>query len=838
MNKFKTLTVGAVLVAASFSALSAPLATRHAKLLSVKQVVRFDGSVGTNASIVQPTAQSNATGIVVVTNQFGASPLASADIATFDGVSVERYNYTAFWQAMERLQICENAIAAQDEVVTSNPTTGIFAKYLSQVDPPSAKKSANMALAHYPTSAGSTYASIPACNTGSIDTYLLGAAKTRANVSNYAVDSPEAVDYVTSKHWLQDEDKALNLKRAVAQYLFDKNLEFAWVDVEFDYEHTSANPVNRRVSMSFQINRGDDYVNPIVANRTKGGYVGSKIVLAPGASPGDVTASTRNNTINIKYSAYSQYPDIGPGTGSNVNMLQLSAETTGAGLNRDGVLSWQVTPDPTNPSTISSRICSGIPTTDGFACIPTAGKAFLSSGAYDPTFKRVSPDEIAGSPYTIENLSALQDESGIKCLVTGEGKSNCRIDKHNASTLMQYGAAYRGTLEYAGRWEIELAAGTKPEIEEISRAAIFDVCYGVQFENNLDITHWVRRPFWKAELSWQDSGAEYTILERKYIVENVKLQRPSHYATYPLPANGYNLVGDGTQDNLRSTATVATASTEANHYSAVKAGSYDPSGLGLPDNEGAIIMNPFVTTLTSGGTLANVIPRNWSLYRAVPGVAANQTYAAHMKGTPPYKQAAYGASNALPKSWLARGNTALTRDADFQCVDQNEFILGTYTVKQENYVPFLGSYGGFPLDPYVPTGSTYFPGSVQAHKKGTRTTGSMAGAPGTAMVAPPDPCEISYVLWSNVTWHIVSAGPLPDPMFVPPIACVPPSPSVPGWTPPPPAVCSAPLNYYTKTVIIDDAEPIELVDVLDTCRETCELGDSVKLCVRPWQRFP
>lgn len=835
MNTFKKLALCAALVGMSISfATAAPNSTRHGKLLSVKQFVNAKGDVVTTASLVTPTAQSNGTGLVIVTNRFGAAPVAGDVTALFStpAVAVPRFKYEDFWPAMLALQKCENAIAGVDTAGSLDPNSGEYSWYNRQKQPSSAKTLANMVMAGYPTAASS---SLSECAAGGLPApMLLAAAKTRESVANYNKDSPEALDFVTSKYWIGEKDSAKALKVEVVKYLQANEIEFAWVDVEFEYKHETAEPVDRRMSLSFQINYGDKFDDP--ATKTKGSYIGSQLVLPPDVDLSLISGTGRNNKIEIEYTAYSQYPDFGPGSGSIINTVQLKAATLAAGINRNGTLSWKVTPGP-EPSTISPDICGGIPTTDGVACTPSEGRIILTSGTYDPNFKSVSSEEIVGGPYTIENKEPFDDESGIECFVKGTGSERCRLDRHNASTLMQYGGAGTGTLKYTGRWEAEFeGGGAKPKIEEMSRGGVFDVCYGVELQNSLRVYYWVRRPYWEVNLYWQNNaGIDYQVVSHKYIVENVELQRPANYSTYPLPENNYNLTGTGSNANVRSNANIATVTERPNNYAAIKAGSYDPPGLNLPDNEGAMIMNPLVTRLTSGGGLSNIIPENWMVYRELPGVSAVTTYAAHMIGSPIYKQGSYGASRALPGGWLGRGNTALARDAEFNCHDQNESVIVPYKNAEIAHQPMTVAWWGAPPDPFVPSTGSY-PGTTTAHKKGTRPDATASGDPGDALV--PDPCEISFVRWEDVKYtREPMIGPLPDSRFVPPASCTPPDPVDPKWVSPPASVCVAPLNEYRKYITINEATKLTYTRGWDSCHEYCELAGPVKQCPRPWPRF-
>ena len=114
MNKFQNLAIGFTIIAASIaSAVAAPSATRHSKLMSIKQRVMIDsGESRTSASLVSPTAHSSRAGLVTLTNAFAAIPLAGEDVDRFHAARVPRFNYDAFWVTMTQMQACEDQLAA------------------------------------------------------------------------------------------------------------------------------------------------------------------------------------------------------------------------------------------------------------------------------------------------------------------------------------------------------------------------------------------------------------------------------------------------------------------------------------------------------------------------------------------------------------------------------------------------------------------------------------------------------------------------------------------------------------------------------------------------------
>ena len=832
MNKFQKLAIGFTIIAASIaSAVAAPSATRHSKLLSIKQRVMIDtGESRTAASLVSPTAHSSRAGLVTLTNAFAAIPLAGEDVDKFHAARVPRFNYEAFWVTMNQMQACEDQLAANAAAATaSSGDSGEYNWYVLQAEPKSAKTYANMLMANIPSSASNvpaqfTSGGMTACNNGGNPATFAAAATVREGVNNYALDSPEVIDYVTSQFWIRNSDMAKPLKQAVLEYLRQKEIEFAWVDVEFEYNHTTAAPLKRRVSLSFQISRSDDFTS---TNQTRGSYLGSQLVLAPDVTPADASANVRTNHIDIKYTAYSQYPDFTIGSAQNNTFLK-NALTSGS-FNQNGVMSWKV--EQRGSGAISSRICAGIST-----CSPTQGEFRTTTGAYDPDFMRAGHNENPSAPYSLDNPNPLDDISGIKCLVKGTGSQRCRLDKHNASSLMQYSNSITGTLDYLGRWEAAFESNP-PLIEETGRNGIFDVCYGVEFQNSLRVNYWVRRPHWKVNLQWQQSGSiDYQIEVQKYEFEGIALPDPVTYTTWAQGVSDHNLTGTTDNNNVRSNGTPTTPQNGlATNYSSVNMVGLDPQNFGMPDREGAIIMNPFVTKVAPNGMLYNGLPNNWLMYRPINGLLPEETLISRMRGSPIHKAAGIGASNALPRGWLGRGNQATTRITDFQCEDQNEPQVYAIRGAEQGVPASTGAYG-VPPDPIIPGGGTPFAGTTRGHKSATRADSTQAGEVGSGYTF--DPCQISYVPWSNVDYTIVTTGPLPDPAFIPPASCS--AVAAPGDPPlpPPGPECDAPLNYYTKHVVINRAQDLTFISgIQPACNEACDLNGNIKLCQRPYARF-
>lgn len=831
MNKFQKLAIGFAVIAATLaSAVAAPSATRHTKLLSIKQRVMINsGESRTSASLVSPTAHSRA-GIVLLTNTFAAVPLPANEVAKFQAAAIQRFPYETFWSAMNQLQTCENDLSNNADAYTyptyGGVSDGEFNSYIYQQPPVATKIYANQIIANYPSPAGSIppqYQSptgIPAsCTNGGNPAAYAAAAAVRASVGNYTLDSPEALDYVTSQFWIKSSGAANSLKAAVVKYLRENEIDYAWVDVEFEYEHKSAEPSARRISMSFQINRSD-------GPTTRGSYIGSQVVLSPDVTPAQSSVTVRTNNIDIKYSAYSQYPDF---TIKNPdNLTYLKGLMSSKGLNDNGVLSWKI--QQNGASAISPRICQGISD-----CTLTEGKFKTTSGAYDPDFARAGFGQIPNAPYTLEHPGPITDISGIKCLVKGIGSTQCRVDKHNVSTLMQYSNAIKGTLDYIGRWEVDFTV-QPPTFEEQGRAGVFDVCHGVELQNTITTNYWVKRPRWKLNLFWDAGTVAYDFAEPpKYEFENIaQLPKPVTYTTYPMARNNYNLVGnevspDNRANNAPSTPTNAQY---PNNYAAVNLVAYDPQTFGLPDREGAMMVNPFVSSVSSAGILFNSLPNNWILYRPIGTYSEEETVAARMRPlSNKYKAAdVTQISNSLPRLWLQRGNNPQVRTADFNCKDQNEPAY--YALYNRQMAPPPGAAGySPPPDPIIPSGDTPYSGTVSGHKTGTRGSVGSPGDVGTGVTS--DPCQLSYVLWSTITYRFPRAGPLPDPAFVAPPACSAPPPAV-----PPTSGCSAPLNWYT--VSVETSQPVDLtfINVNEkACEERCEIGGTVNRCTRPYQRF-
>lgn len=835
MNKLQKLAIGFTIITASLvSAFAAPSATRHNKLLSIKQRVMIDtGESRTSASLVSPTAHSTRSGLVTLTNTFAAIPLSAVDVAKFQISRVPRFNYEAFWINMDALQACENqlsnnAAAYNAASYGSSPYTsdsGEYASYVYQAPPPAPGAYADGMLGggYSATALPPQYATgdITACTTGVDSAVYAAAIRVRQAVGNYARDSQEVLDYVTSQIWIKESGAANSLKAAVVQYLRENEIEHAWVDIEFEYLHQDE-PKKRRVSMSFQINRADEPT-------TRGSYMGSQLILAPDASIAEATMNVRSNTIEIKYTAYSQYPDFT--INSNANSAYLNQKLVGK-YNPNGLLSWNIT--KIGASAISSRLCSNITT-----CTETTGQFKATSGAYDPTFMRVGGSIDPNVPYTLENIGAISDLSGINCLVTGRGNANCRLEKHNVATLMQYSNAISGTLDYLGRWEVDFDRN-KPTFEEHSRAGVFDVCYGVEFKNQASTRYWVRRPYWKLKLYWQPSGVQYQQAqapEYDYF-EIAKLPDPVTYTTYPTPRNNYNLVGSGNDNNTRANQISAQSSeTAASNYAAVNLSLYDPQTFGLPDREGAIMINPFVSSVTSTGVLYNGAANNWMIYRPFLDITPEMTVASRMTGEPIYKKAAITASNALPTGWLARnGNKAEQRTADFNCVDQNEPRIRQYLGLYSAIPPTVTRRGSPPDEPIRPSGDRIFENSLHGHKSGTRPDVNSFIQVGTGATA--DPCQISYVSWSDVISNVVAEGPLRDPDWTAPPICSTTVGTGADAKPYPGLECIHPVNYYTKRINVTNAQNLTYVNSIEpACNEECTVGGNVKLCPRPYNRF-
>ena len=840
MKKFQTLAIGLTIIAAFLSsAVAAPSSTRHSKLLSIKQRVMINtGESRTSASLVSPTAHSSNGGVVVLTNNFAAVPLPDTAVKKFQDAGIPRFNYEAFWAAIDKVQACEDELANNAASYVSPHSSyddgNSFAWFIQQQQLTSARTYANQIMAGYPSASSflpqqyqSPTGSTVACNNGGNPAALKAAAVVRQSVSNYSLDSPEALEYVTSQFWIKDSGAANPLKAAVIQYLRENEIDFAWVDVEFEYPHTSAAPTNRRIAMSFQINRADDLT-------TRGSYLGSQLILAPGLPDADSLMSVRANRIDIKYSAYSQYPDFTINSSNNTAYLQ-QLQTAG-GFNPNGVLSWNITQK--GNSAISSRICSGINN-----CSPTTAQFKSTSGAYDPDFARAGFDSIPNAPYTLENPGPIEDLSGITCLVKGVGSPRCRLEKHNVATLMQYANAIDGTLDYLGRWEVDFsgkAPGQTPTFEEQGRRGVFDVCYGVELQNTITANYWVRRPRWKLNLYWQASGVDYQFAEApKYEFESIaRLPDPITYTTYPTAKNNFNLLGSEQDSDIRANNTPevsagTTDSSSATNYAAINLGGYDPQTFGLPDREGALMINPFVSSVSSTGTLYNGLADNWMIYRPIGSLAPEDTVVASMRGNPIYKKADVSTpSNALPRGWLARGNLPLVRKADFNCVDQNEPAVRALIDSSRGTPAPTQQYFSPPPDPIIPIGTTAFAGTVSGHKVNTRPNVSVPGEAGSGLTA--DPCQLSYVPWSNVNYAIIPAGPLPDPAFFPPAICA----TLVNEKPYSGSECIPPLNFFTKTVQINRVDDLVVIAAEQkACNETCELGGAIKLCPRPYQRF-
>lgn len=835
MNTIQKAAVCLTIIAASLtSAIAAPSATRHGKLLSIKQRVMINtGESRTSASLVSPTAHSNKSGLVALTNSFAAVPLPEVEVNKFQAAHIPRFNYESFWTTMAQLQACENQLAANSDSynLSYNDNGDEYRWYRHRREPTSPKTYANMLMANYPVLPGGLpvqYSSgdLTACQNGGNTAPFVPAAMVREAVSNYAVDSPEVLDYVTSQYWIKTSNQAAPLKAAVVQYLRENEIDFAWVDVEFEYNHVTATPNNRRVSMSFQISRADEPT-------TRGSYLGSQLVLAPDVTPLDAASSVRANHIDIKYTAFTQYPDFT--INSSTNNQYMSGLVSSGGFNANGVLSWLVTQK--GASAISPRLCSNISN-----CGPTSGSFKSTSGAYDPSFMRSGYNEDPSAPYTLDNPNPLDDMSGIKCLITGRGSQRCHMDKHNVSSLMQYSNSVSGTLDYLGRWEVALQAHP-PLIEEVARAGIFDVCAGVEFQNSINVEYWVRRPHWKMNLSWQSSGVDYQVVEQKFEFEQIaKLPDPVRYTTWATSENNYNLTGSVNEPSVRANQMPSTPDGgNASNYASVNLIGYDPQSFGMPDREGAIVINPFVSLVAPNGLLYNAEPNNWLMYRPIGSLTVDDTLAPYMKGNPIYKKATLGTSKALPRRWLGRGGNPLVRTTDFQCDDQNEPMLDAYIQSAAGVPSPTHAYDAPPADPVLPLGDVPFAGTVGAHKANTRPDANSSGAVGSGYTF--DPCQISYVPWRNVQSEIITTGPMPDPYFVPPSTCdfrtPDPDSSDPPPVPPGPE-CFAPINYYTKHVQINRAQDLTYIgQIQPACNEMCEWqGDTrVKLCPRPWARF-
>lgn len=251
------------------------------------------------------------------------------------------------------------------------------------------------------------------------------------------------------------------------------------------------------------------------------------------------------------------------------------------------------------------------------------------------------------------------------------------------------------------------------------------------------------------------------------------------------------------------------------------------------------MINPFVSRVAPNGGLYNAVQNNWLMYRPIGTLTVDDTLARTLKGNPIYKKAAIGASLALPRRWLGRGNDPTVRTTDFQCDDQNEPMLNGYINASVGIPSPTHAYDAPPADPYVPTGDIPFAGTVGAHKSDTRPDASASGDVGSGYTF--DPCQISYVPWSNVQSEIITTGPMPDPYFVPPSSCDFREEDGDGnKLPAPGPECFAPINYYTKHVQINRALDLKYIGrIQPACNEMCEWqGDTrVKLCPRPWQRF-
>lgn len=119
-------------------------------------------------------------------------------------------------------------------------------------------------------------------------------------------------------------------------------------------------------------------------------------------------------------------------------------------------------------------------------------------------------------------------------------------------------------------------------------------------------------------MRWQqNAGIDYQIVEQKWF-SLVELPNYVSYTTWAQGVADNNLTGTTNNYNVRSNGTPTTPENGlATNYNSVNMSvvGLDPQNFGMPDRQGAIIMNPFVTKVAPNGMLYNGLPQQWLMYR-------------------------------------------------------------------------------------------------------------------------------------------------------------------------------------------------------------------------------
>jgi len=854
-----------------------PVTPRHFNSLNIKQTVFSNPRAGhqiavvngvstpylMTASMVAPSLHAGRTGVGFMLNQFGATPFSDASLGGGNPIFtvVQRFDYDAFWNSMAALRACESAIEqAYQEFFFSDSENGwswIFSRVrlFRQEDSGSL---ANRAMASYPTPYNDimTPEIMGACPHD--PSRYLAAAMTRHHTNNQARDSLQALDYVTSHFWIRRQGATHALRQQVLNYINENNIESAWIDLEFEYTATTMNPRipnNRRVTMSFIINRGDVLPRPLGCGQlggvvpsavafcgnpvtgTRGQSLGSALVVPPDLNSATIPQTIRDNRILIRYTALQQYPDFFSPNGSisSANITAVNA-TTPADTNNWGVLSWMIT---RNTGEISGQeICEIVPNVPPHSVCDNVsgnGRVMLRSGIYDPQFEieHELVDPSLPPPVLVIRADPLRDES-FRCLIRGEGQT-CSMDIHNVSSLMQLSNAIEGTLEYTGRWEVD-HVNNPPRIREISRDATFNVCHGVGFHNRLGVTYTVRRPRHIIGLTWNDGGfINFTVLSSGYSTENITLPEETVYTTFPTEQNGFNIIGSFNNNEIRANTSTTFEGINLEHeiinsYMITNVPG-DPSDLGLNPWEGIMIADPFISYLQvdlENNTSRLYLPTSSRLvYRniMIPGEDPENRAEISSQITA-YAPTGISYSNRLPRNFQ-NVQSALARSAEFRCADMNENRLDVLATAQRNAPPpssgFISQQEAL-NHAQIPEG--IHPGSIFAHVTGTRLTYSVAGNPGVANLSTSQPCQVSYLEWRNINAvPTATEYQIPDPNWNAPAICE---------TNPALAICTPPqVSRWSSHLNIISGGPLTYENVRSTCFETCEVGGPVQICDRP-----
>ena len=864
----------AVLAASNLFAATAPISTRHGKVLNIQQLIRLNGTTDSRATVATPTVHGTLSA-KVITGDFAPAPLPAQDTEEFNRLAPPRPDFARYDQLLKAMDDCEadtQGTLSTGPNYTSNAAAencGIdcVGPYQEYTKPPNATQIKNYVL--FAVSEGLVRAdgvtSVPialsSMCTAINSAYPLPmryiASLARSKTVNYRSGEEEMYDLILG-HYLNTYEPRANiynkpssyaLRRSVIDYLIKNNLESAWLDVEYQIMNGG---VKKRISGSYTINRGDKIPDPATLTQggtldpsklTVGQFIGARFTPDP-EDPNSIGDYLYKNKIKVQYAAYGQYADlIAEPTRENLRFLEASMPT---GF-KNGLLSWQVTPAG---SAINPDMCSGIASNAANSCNPTNGNGFVTivKDYYDPEWPTDEQySAVAGRSVRTIAQPGPDHDKGPNCLLTGKNMdgSACGIAKFNIPLLMRHTRSGTGELTYLGRWELvfEDVEVPKSRMQEMSRGAVLNVCGSIMFQNSVRMWYRVRRPMFNYNMRYniEERRVDYTGTGGSWVVTDVALPRPIDYSTV---WTGYNMLGqapagemyqgNGSHPRVRDTSVpyqFVDGVPYRTNYEGVKL-SNDPSG--IPDplgaNQGILVMNPLIQQ--------DVGPK--SVYRPAPLTNAEldgaSNWTRYMDAST-YKAATLSASSTLPRGWrqdkTEPGTGALSKTGQFWCDEINEPTVMAWKARERSfykmYGPFLHPSATPTTSLIPPTPNDLKPGSVAGYRRGFRPSESSILDWGNDH---GEQCEVSGVPWTTWVYTPVHLAytycskyevlPPCDPASLPA-----------GQSCPVPA-CIEKQDMYHDWYTITNTE-LERADMYwDACYETCVPGTAQRYCHRPY----